>query len=208
MPGVEIRSLGRRAAVFALAGCAWMAGAGTALAQPAAKPPAPTLSERLAVCAACHGADGNSVLANSPSLAAQPRVFLETQLIVIREGLRIIPAMQGLLEGVSDQDITAMARHFAALPIKPQPGPRDEARFERGRALAGTMHCASCHLSAYEGREQMPRLAGQREDYLLHSMREFLSGQATGRDTIMASALHGLNDAQLGDLAHYLAQLK
>jgi cytochrome c553 len=175
-------------------------------AQPAA--PGAGVSSRLAVCAACHGADGNSQLANSPSLAAQPRVFLEHQLIVIREGLRVIPVMQGLLDGVTDQEISALAKHFAEQPLKSQPGSRDDARFERGRVLASSRHCASCHLAAYEGREQMPRLAGQREDYLVHSMRDFKSGNAVGRDTLMASALFGLTDQDLQDLGHYLAHLK
>ncbi len=57
------------------------------------------------------------------------------------------------------------------------------------------------------GREQMPRLAGQREDYLFHSMKQFRDGSATGRDTIMAASLHGMSEEDLRDLAHYLSQL-
>ena len=51
----------------------------------------------------------------------------------------------------------------------------------------------------------MPRLAGQREDYLLQSMRQFKSNLASGRDTIMAAALYGVGEDELVDLAHYLA---
>lgn len=183
-------------------------------AQTSAKPAAKaasvktSVSERLTVCAACHGADGNSPLPNSPSLAGQPKVFLEHQLIVIREGLRVIPQMIGLLDGVPDKDISAMAQHFAAQPLKPQPGEKNETQFERGSVLAQKMYCASCHLANYEGREQMPRLAGQREDYLVHSMLQFKSGQATGRDTIMASALYSASEQDIKDMAHYLAHLK
>jgi cytochrome c553 len=179
-----------------------------AAAQSPGKAPTQSLSERTAVCAACHGVDGNSQTSNSPSLAGQPKVFLEQQLIVIREGLRVIPQMASLLDGVSDKEITALAEHFASQTLKPQPGAKNEDQFERGRVLAGKMHCASCHLSSYEGREQMPRLAGQREDYLVHSMREFRNGKATGRDTIMASVLYGVPDQNIQDLAHYLAHLK
>jgi cytochrome c553 len=169
---------------------------------------AQALAERLAACAACHGAGGAPApLANSPTLAGQPALFIENQLVMIREGLRDVPAMKGLLDGVSDADLSAMARHFAGLPLQPQPGPRDAARFARGEQVANGNRCASCHLPNYAGREQMPRLAGQREDYLLHSMRQFLNGQATGRDTIMAASLRGLSDADLQAMAHYLAQL-
>lgn len=166
------------------------------------------LSQRIATCGACHGADGNSQMPNSPSLAGQPKVFLENQLIVIREGLRVIPAMAGVLDKVSDKDVTALADHFSAMPLKPQPGEKRDVQFERGRVLASKMHCASCHMPAYEGQAQMPRIAGQREDYLVHSMREFKDGKAVGRDTIMASALYGVSDQDIQDLAHYLAHLK
>lgn len=163
---------------------------------------------RAAACAACHGKDGNSTIANIPSLAGQPQVFLEQQLIVIREGLRVIPAMQGLLDGVPDEEITALAQYYADLPVSPPTSSRREEQFARGKTLADTKQCASCHLPSYAGREQMPRLAGQREDYLVHSMREFHRGTAVGRDTVMAGALYGLSDQDLQDLAHYLANVK
>lgn len=123
------------------------------------------------------------------------------------QNLPEVPAMKGLLDGVSDADLAAMAKHFSGQALKPQPGPRDAARFARGEQVANGNRCASCHLPNYAGREQMPRLAGQREDYLLHSMRQFLSGHATGRDTIMAASLRGLSDADLQAMAHYFAQL-
>ena len=166
------------------------------------------IGKRLALCAACHGADGNASLPNAPSLAGQPRVFIENQLVMIREGLRDIPAMKGMLAGVTDEEIGALAGHYSALPVKPVPAARDSAMFARGEALARDSRCGSCHLPTYLGREQMPRLAGQREDYLLHSMRQFKSNQAVGRDTIMAASLYGMSDADLQAMAHYLARVQ
>ncbi len=165
------------------------------------------LPQRMALCAACHGADGNSQIKDIPSLAGQPKVFLENQLVMIREGMRDIPAMKGSLDGVSDADIAAMARHYAAQPIKASVAPRNVAQFERGRKLSVEMRCGICHLPEYQGREQMPRLAGQREDYLLYSMRQFRNNQAAGRDTLMAAALYGVSDADLQAMAHYLARV-
>lgn len=183
-------------------------GVGQVWAQSAGKEAVPALSQRTAVCAACHGANGNAQLPNSPSLAGQPKVFLEQQLILIREGLRVIPQMAGILDGMSDEEITAIAQHYSDLPVQPQPGAKREEQFVRGRELASKMNCASCHMANYEGREQMPRLAGQREDYLVHSMRDFHTGKAIGRDTMMASVLHGVSDQDIQDLGHYLAHLK
>jgi cytochrome c553 len=170
-------------------------------------PAAPTASPsaRLEVCAACHGADGRSRLAGVPSLAGQPRLFLENRLVMIREGLSVVPEMKGLLEPLSDAELTELSRHFAALPPPPAATPRDAARAARGARIAERTLCGSCHLPDHRGRDQIPRLAGQREDYLLASMRQFLAGQVKGRDTAMINALLGLADADLVDLAHYLA---
>lgn len=168
----------------------------------------PATPARLAQCVACHGAQGHSTLPLSPTLAGQPRVFLENTLILVREGLRPIPAMRGVLDGVSDAEIVALATHFSAQAIQPVQPPRDDAAFGRGQALAARGLCGTCHLPSYAGQQQMPRLAGQRQDYLVHSMRQFRDNQAEGRDTQMNGVLRGLSDGDLADLAHYFAQLR
>lgn len=166
------------------------------------------MSAKLAVCAACHGPDGNATMAGTPSLAGQPKVFLENNLIMIREGIRDIPVMKGQLDGLSDPQIIALAKFYSAQTLKPVPGKRDDALYERGQFLSKQALCGTCHLPDYVGREQMPRLAGQREDYLLHTMRQFRNNQAIGRDTIMAASLYGMNDDDLKAIAQYLSQLK
>jgi cytochrome c553 len=173
------------------------------------------LQAKLVVCAACHGATGMATLAGVPHLAGQPRLFIENRLVMMREGLSVVPQMAGLLDKLSDADLTALSQHYAVMPLvvaaasSPSPNAHPDAqRVARGQALSQRALCGSCHLPSYAGREQIPRLAGQREDYLLHSLRMFASGQTAGRDTLMSSALHGLVDADLVDLAHYLAHAK
>jgi cytochrome c553 len=157
-------------------------------------------------CTACHGAGGNSRQSGQPSIAGQPKVFIENQLVLIREGLREVPVMAGLMKGVSDEDIGALARHFAALPSQPAPAGKPVAeRLAAGAALSKQGLCSTCHLPNYVGQNQVPRLAGQDEAYLLLSMKQFRDNPGPGRDTIMASTLRGLTDAQLADLAHHLA---
>lgn len=164
-------------------------------------------SLRLEQCAACHGTDGNSALANNPSLAGQPRVFIENTLIMIREGLRPIAAKQGLLAGLSDAEIVAIAEHFSTRATRAASTPRNEAAFSRGEEIASRALCGTCHLPNYVGQQQMPRLAGQREDYLFRSMREFRDNRAQGRDTMMNGVLRGFSDRNLSDMAHYFAHL-
>ncbi len=162
--------------------------------------------ERARVCAGCHGADGNSVASGVPSIAAQPGVFLENYLVLTREGLRGSDVMQNLLKGVPDADIVQLARHYSVLPSRPTPGARDKALYARGRSLATSSRCGSCHTPSYRGQQQMPRLAGQREEFLLEAMRAYRGSGRPGGDTIMAAALYGVGDADLKALAHFLAQ--
>ncbi len=171
---------------------------------PAAAQPQPQPAT-VAACVACHGGPGQPPLAGLPSIAAQPKVFIENQLVLIREGLRDIPAMTALMRGVSDAEIVALAQHFAALPPPPPGAVHQAAKAGQGAELARKLLCGTCHLPTYAGQMQVPRLATQQEDYLLHSMKQFRDKPGPGRDTIMAATLRGLSDAELGQLAHYLA---
>ena len=166
-------------------------------------------SERLAQCAACHGAQGVSAIPQFPSLAGQPRVFLENQMVLIREGLRDIAAMKGTLDGLKDADLVQLARHFEALPPPPpSTAPVNAERLQRGKDLARAALCGTCHLPDYRGQQQIPRLAGQQENFLLDTMKQFRDHAGPGRDTLMSAALRGINDEQIADLAHYFARLK
>jgi cytochrome c553 len=163
----------------------------------------PTSHPLMPMCGACHGADGNSSMAGVPSLAGQPKVFIENQLVMIREGMREVPQMKGILDQVKDEDFTALAKIYAALPAKPSSVKLDAEKIKRGATLSKQGLCGSCHLQDYAGQQQIPRLAQQREDFLLASMQQFRDGKTVGRDTMMTGVLRGFTDQQLGDLAHY-----
>jgi len=168
---------------------------------------AQVLPQRQALCAACHGADGNSQIKGIPSLAAQPKLFIENTLILMREGMRDVPAMKGMLDGVTDAEVTQFAKFYSELPLAKPQTDRQAELFSKGEELAKGMRCGICHLPNYIGREQMPRLAGQREDYLVHSLLQFKNNQAVGRDSTMAAAVYGVADADLQALSYYLARV-
>jgi cytochrome c553 len=169
---------------------------------------AQALPERVKLCESCHGPGGNATLEKTPSIAAQPDTFLENQLVYFREDLRNAPAMQAVAKGLKDEEITALARHFAAQKAVGAAARSDAAASARGKALADKMHCGQCHLPAFQGREQMPRLAAQREDYLLEAMVGYRDGKRTGADTTMTEVLYGVGDEDLKALAAYLSQLR
>ena len=163
---------------------------------------------RQAVCVACHGAKGKSDIKGVPSLAGQPKIFIENQLVLIREGVRDIPSMKGMLDGLTDDEVIVIAKYYAGLSLTDIPADKDPELFAQGEKLAQGMRCGICHLPNYVGREQIPRLAGQRDDFLLHSLLQFKNGQAIGRDSNMAASVIGVSDAELAALSYYLARIK
>jgi cytochrome c553 len=175
----------------------------------AALVPAPaqplSLRERIAQCGTCHGSDGNSQLAHVPSLAGQPDYFLASQLILMREGVRIVPAMQPFVTDLTDAEIDRLAAHYATLEPKPSDEPVDPALVARGAALAAARRCSSCHGPTLSGQQQMPRLAKQRIDYMVAAMTAYLADARGGADTLMTAAIYGLSEADLTALAHYAA---
>jgi cytochrome c553 len=112
-----------------------------------------------------------------------------------------------MLRGLGDDDLRAMADHIAKLPPpEPAAGPVDPARVERARALIEQNRCNFCHNRNYSGAENVPRLAGQREDYLAKALSEYKNNTRRGYDASMADVLYPVSDEQLTDLAYFLAR--
>ena len=163
--------------------------------------------DRVQLCAACHGDDGNSTNPQIPSIAGQPKLFLENQLILFREELRNSEQMAPVVKGMKDPEIIKLAEHFSKLPAKVmESAPADPALVKQGTAKAKELRCGVCHLADFSGQNQIPRLAGQRETYLDAEMRAYRDGKRTGGDTIMAATLYGVSDADIKALAHYLSR--
>jgi cytochrome c553 len=170
---------------------------------------AATSPEKLEPCLACHGAEGRSENADVPSLGAQPSTYTLIQLFMFRERLRLSEPMNAMAKELSDDDLQSMAASIAALPPPDPPtDPGDAARLEQARALIEQNHCNICHRADFSGQENVPRLADQREDYLLKTMRDYKSGARHGYDATMAEVLQPASDAQLVDFAYYLSHLR
>ena len=95
----------------------------------------------------------------------------------------------------------------------PPPKPAEDAgvdtqRMERAKALVPRNRCNFCHQENLAGLDNVPRIAGQREDYLVKTLREYKSGARTGYDQAMLDVVAGIDDAQILDLAYYLARVK
>jgi cytochrome c553 len=170
---------------------------------------AASLQERLAPCLACHGEKGQSNIPEVPSLGAQPAFYLSIQLYMFRERMRVSEPMNTMLKGVSDDDLQKMAAMISKLPPpRLAVEPAEPARLERARALVQQHRCNFCHNEDFSGEKNVPRLAGQREDYLVKALREYKSNARRGYDAAMADVMYPLTEADILDLAHFLARQK
>ena len=165
--------------------------------------------EKLEPCLQCHGAEGQSQLDTVPSLGGQLAQYSVIQLYMFREKIRVAEPMNDMAKDLSDGDLQAVADALAALPPpKPPAEPGDPARMERGQALAEQHRCNICHRPDFAGQLTVPRLAYQREDYLLKALREYKSGARHAYEPIMLEVLQPLDDAQFVELSYYLAHLR
>jgi cytochrome c553 len=161
------------------------------------------------VCFGCHGRGGTSQAPLTPSLGGQPSFFVVAQLFLFRDGRRAkAPTpMDEFAKKLSDDDLRALGGLFEKLaPPRPPAQAPDPEKFNRGMRLLAGRNCTVCHNPDFSGREQMPRLANQREDYLLKAMRDYKSGQRIGYGgATMPEELADFRDPDLADVAHFLS---
>jgi cytochrome c553 len=197
--GLQIERVIRRARAVAVLALLLLPGAASAQ----------TLPERLAPCLACHGESGRSETPEVPSLGGQPEFYLSVQLVMFRERLRAIEPMTAMMKGVSDRDLRAMAAFIATLPPpRPPIDAGEPARMQQARTIGEQHRCNFCHARDYAGQENVPRLAGQREDYLVKTLREYKANTRRAYDTSMADVVLQLRDEDIVELGYFLARLK
>lgn len=188
--------------------------AGAASSRPAgaaasSAPAASQYAERFRnTCAACHGANGRSDMAGVPVLAGQHSLYAITQLFLFREGRRNNEAMVAVAKGMSDADLRGYTDYIGTLLPVPPPPPAtapDAARMEKGLALAQQYKCVYCHGAKLDGGQGVPRIGGQKEDYLRASLHGYKSGTRPGYTRAMSEALSQVPVEDLDLLAYYVA---
>jgi cytochrome c553 len=180
---------------------------------------ADTFAQRMAPCLTCHGEKGYSEHPVVPSLGGQPAPYLLIQLYLFRENQRastfkkddqMVEIMSEMTKGFTDDDLRAFSEFLSKLPPPPpmlQDTP-DAARMQSGRALITEHRCNSCHNLDLSGRESIPHIANQREDFLVKTLREYRDNIRHGYDGVMASVLAPVDDAQIADLAYFIARFR
>ena len=170
--------------------------------------------EKSTVCAACHGADGNSGTPANPKIAQQHPEYLVKQLQEFKSGKRPSPIMQGFAAQLTDADMKNIAAFLAAKKNKPNFAKDKELvalgeRIYRGgianRQIAA---CAGCHSPNGAGiPSQYPRLGGQHADYTDKQLKSFRDGGRKNSPQ-MAQVAAKLNDREIKAVADYIAGLR
>jgi len=170
---------------------------------------AQTVEERLPICLACHGENGQSQTPDVPSLGAQQTFYVTVQLLMFREHMRVADPMNDMAKGLSDDDLRKFAEIIAKSSApRPPGGPVDAARVERARGLATQNRCNFCHTPTFAGQDNVPNIADQREDYLVKALRGYKDNSRHGYDATMAEVMAPISDDQILDLAYYIARVR
>jgi cytochrome c553 len=166
------------------------------------------------VCAACHGADGNSAITLNPKLAGQHPEYLLKQLNNFKEGKRANAVMAGMVANLTKEDMQALAKHYAGQKItlgkakSNGAGSLGEKIYRGGIAATGVPACASCHGVNGAGiPKQFPGLAGQHADYTLAQMRAFRLGERANAPMMMTIAAK-MTDAEMIAVSDYAQGLR
>ena len=169
---------------------------------------AASLAERMEPCLACHGEKGQSENPEVPSLGAQPAGYSLIQLYLFREKQRKVEVMNEYAKGLSDDDLRQFSDAIAKLPAPAPDGAIDAARMQKGYVLIEHNHCNQCHQSNLAGRDNVPRIAAQREDYLAKTLREYKSNARVGYEPIMLEVMRPITDTDITELAYTIAHMK
>lgn len=170
-----------------------------------------------ATCAACHGADGNSVAPTWPKLAGQHADYLAKQLKDFKEGqTRSNAQMAPMVAGLSDQDMDDLAAYFAAQTQTP--GVAKEENLELGENIyrggvteSGIAACIGCHGPAGKGQfgANYPQIAGQHADYTVSTLKEFRAGtRSNDPGSAMRNVAKRMTDAEITAVANYIQGLR
>ena len=170
---------------------------------------AETIEQRAVTCFACHGEHGQSETENTPSLGAQQAPYALIQLFMFREKLRTFEPMNEIAKSFTDDDLQKFSDFLAKLPKPAPPADAGEpARMQRGQALAQQNRCNSCHNLDFSGKETVPRIANQREDYLAKTLGEYKDNSRHGYDGTMADVMGSVSKEQIAELAYYIARVR
>jgi cytochrome c553 len=168
------------------------------------------------VCAACHGADGNSAIPANPNLAAQIPEYTAKQLANFKGGERSNAVMSGIASTLSPEDMTSLGAYFANQAAKPGTATDKElvalgqSLYRGGNSGTGVPACAACHSPNGAGiPKQYPRLSGQHAAYTIAQLKAFRAGErANDPNRMMRMIAAKMSEREMQAVAEFIAGLR
>ncbi len=165
------------------------------------------------VCAGCHGADGNSMVAAFPKLAGQQKVYLLRELKDYKSGKRVSEVMVPLVANLSEDELTQLAAYYAKQ--KPTAGIVGDAKllaigkelYLKGNSKTDVPSCDSCHEEDGSGSGKFPRVAGQHVEYALDQFRLYATGKRTNGARVMQAVASRMSEEETRAVAEYMASM-
>jgi cytochrome c553 len=172
--------------------------------------PAPeaAIKDKVLLCAACHGATGNSTDPQYPILAGQTARYIYLQLKDFKEGRRRHdPQMDPMAANLTPADMLALADFFSKQKQAPNGFKADGAKVAAGQRKTDEVLCPMCHLGGFVGQNEIPRAAGQHYAYVKKQLTDFKARRRTNDAGNMTSVAGTLSDDDIENLAQYIANL-
>lgn len=167
---------------------------------------------KAAACAACHMADGNSMIPNFPKIAGQHEAYVVKQLTEFKAGTRKDATMFGMTAALSEQDMADIAAFFATQSTSIGTADADKAAtgkklYQGGNKETGLAACMACHGPGGKGNAgaMFPSLRGQHAAYTIKQLKEFRSGVRT--NVMMNDIAAKMSDAEIDSAAEFIQGL-
>ena len=169
-----------------------------------------------AMCAACHMADGNSVVPQFPKIAGQHEQYIVKQLTEFKNMKRKNDTMLGMAAALSDEDMADIGAFFASK--KATPTAADESKvalgqdvYRGGNNSTGVPACMGCHGPTGAGNPtaKYPALAGQHAAYTISQLNAFRDGtRANDPGHMMRNIAARMSTAEIEAVANFIASMK
>ena len=168
-----------------------------------------------AACLACHGADGNSINPEWPSLAGQVPEYLVKQLQDFKSGARQNAVMTGMVAPLSAQDMEDLAAYYASqtlkvsVPTDIQEAQKGQRLYRGGNAKMLVSACMGCHGPSGQGiPPRFPRVSGQHAVYSESQLLAFKAGKRSNDNEVMTRIAFRMSESEIKAVAHYMSGLK
>jgi cytochrome c553 len=179
------------------------------------------LAAKIEYCTTCHGIAAQGYLGYfaMPRLAGQQEAYLANQLHAFIERRRTNPVMFNVAHVLNPSMVSALAAHFRHLNPPPFGGaprsqvPRGKTIYEEGIPESNVPACSACHGPDGNGRDEIPRLAGQLYPYTVKALRNWgrergQGGARTDVSAVMAPTAHNMTAAEIAAVAAYVSTLR